>query len=270
MNENLLRLNQKVAIITGAGSSGPGVGTGKAISILFAKQGCKVVLVDNNKDRVKETLDLILDEGHEAISITADVTNNSDCKRIVDTALDTYGRLDTLINNVGVLAPGNVINLKESDYDKVMNVNLKSMVLMSKHSIPKIIEAGGGSVINMSSFLGVRSGSGFESVPYSVSKGAIIALTTTMAAEHGREGVRVYAIAPGNIYTPMVAGNLDQHQRELRRKAAPLGSEGTAWDVAWASLFLSSDEARWITGVVLPVDGGLLTTSPLTMFEHLI
>ena len=270
MHEKSLRLNQKVAIITGAGSSGPGVGTGKAISILFAKHGCKVVLVDNNEDRVKETLSLILDSGHEAISITGDVTNNSDCKRIIDTTIAKYGRLDTLINNVGVLAPGNVITLDESDYDKVMNVNLKSMVLMSKHAIPKIIEAGGGSIVNMSSFLGLRSGSVFESVPYSVSKGAIIALTTTMAAEHGREGVRVNALAPGNIYTPMVAGQLSEKQRELRRKAAPLGTEGNAWDVAWACLFLSSDESRWVTGVVLPVDGGLLTTSPLTMFEHLI
>tara|TARA_Y100000758_G_C15984558_1_gene398178 strand:- start:24 stop:836 length:813 start_codon:yes stop_codon:yes gene_type:complete len=270
MDEKLLRLNQKVAIITGAGSSGPGIGTGKAISILFARHGCKVVLVDNNEDRVKETLGYILADGHDAISVTGDVTSNSDCKRIVDTTISEYGRLDTLINNVGILAPGNVVTLKETDYDKVMNVNLKSMVLVSKHAIPKIIESGGGSIVNMSSFLGLRSGSIFESVPYSVSKGAIIALTTTMAAEHGREGVRVNAIAPGNIYTPMVAGQLNEKQRVLRRKAAPLGTEGTAWDVAWACLFLSSDEARWVTGAVLPVDGGLLTTSPLSMLQHLI
>ena len=270
MNEKQLRLNQKVAIITGAGSSGPGVGTGKAISILFANHGCKVVLVDNNEKRVKETLDVILASGHDAISVTADVTNNTDCKHIVDTAISKYRRIDTLVNNVGILAPGNVVTLDESQYDKVMDVNLKSMVLVSKHAIPKIIESGGGSIVNMSSFLGLRSGSVFESVPYSVSKGGIIALTTTMAAEHGREGIRVNAIAPGYLYTPMVAGQLTEKQRELRRKAAPLGTEGTAWDVAWACLFLSSDEARWITGVVLPVDGGLLTTSSLTMFEHLI
>ena len=270
MNEKQFRLNQKVAIITGAGSSGPGVGTGKAISILFANHGCKVVLVDNNEKRVKETLDVILASGHDAISITADVTNNTDCKHIADAAMNKYGRIDTLVNNVGILAPGNVVTLDESQYDKVMDVNLKSMVLVSKHAIPKIIESGGGSIVNMSSFLGLRSGSVFESVPYSVSKGGIIALTTTMAAEHGREGIRVNAIAPGYLYTPMVAGQLSEKQRELRRKAAPLGTEGTAWDVAWACLFLSSDEARWITGIVLPVDGGIMTTSPLTMFEHLI
>lgn len=265
-----LRLNEKVAIITGAGSSGPGVGTGKAISILFANQGCKVILVDNNEERVEETLDSILKNGHDAISVTADVTKNEDCKRIVNTAINKYGRLDTLVNNVGILAPGNVVTLVESDYDKVMNVNLKSMVLVSRHAIPKMIESGGGSIVNMSSFLGLRSGSVFESVPYSVSKGGIIALTTTMAAEHGREGIRINAIAPGYLYTPMVAGQLNDKQRTLRRKAAPLGTEGTAWDVAWACLFLSSDEARWITGVVLPVDGGIMTTSSLTMFEHLV
>ena len=143
------------------------------------------------------------------------------------------------------------------------------MVLTSKHAVPRMIEGGGGSIINMSSFLGLRSGSAFESVPYSVSKGGILSLTTTMAVEHGRDNVRVNAIVPGYLYTPMVAGALTEEQRDLRRRAAPLGTEGTAWDVAWATVFLASDEARWITGAALPVDAGLLAAGPLAMLDHL-
>ena len=140
---------------------------------------------------------------------------------------------------------------------------------MSKYSLPVMVKGGGGSIVNMSSFLGLRSGSVFESIPYSVSKGGVVALTTTMASEHGRENVRVNALAPGYLYTPMVSSLMTEEQRNLRRLAAPMGTEGTAWDVAWAALFLASDEARWITGVVLPVDAGILTTTPLSMLHHL-
>ena len=132
-----------------------------------------------------------------------------------------------------------------------------------------MIEIGGGWIINMSWFLGLLSGCVFESIRYSVSKGGIIALTTTMASEHGREGIRVNAIAPGYLYTPMVADKMTDEQRDLRRQASPLGTEGTGWDVAWGALYLASEEARWVTGIVLPIDGGILTTSPLSMHHHL-
>ena len=202
-------------------------------------------------------------------SVTGDVTSNSDCKRIVDTTISEYGRLDTLINNVGILAPGNVVTLKETDYDKVMNVNLKSMVLVSKHVIPKMIESGGGSIVNMSSFLGLRSGSIFESVPYSVSKGGVVTLTLSMAVQHGRENIRANCILPGYIYTPMVAPHISEETRELRKNGAPLGTEGTAWDIANAALFLASEDARWVTGLLMPVDAGLLAASPLSMLPYL-
>lgn len=263
------RLEGKVAIVTGAGSSGHGVGTGKAISIQFAREGCQVLLVDNNKSAADETLSAINSEGGEASVFETDVTISSDCENAVLAASERYGKLDILVNNVGILGPGNVVTVEEDTYDKVMDVNLKSMVLMSKYSLPVMVEGGGGSIVNMSSFLGLRSGSVFESIPYSVSKGGVIALTTTMASEHGRENVRVNALAPGYLYTPMVSSLMTEEQRDLRRLAAPIGTEGTAWDVAWAALFLASDEARWITGVVLPVDAGILTTTPLSMLHHL-
>ena len=269
MNDRRPRLEGKVAIVTGAGSSGPGVGTGKAIAILFSREGCSVLLVDNEQASAEETLAEIEAEGGCASVFVGDVTSSADCQAMAEAAIERYGGLSTLVNNVGITVAGSVVTVDEEDWQRVIDVNLKSMVLMSKHAVPLMIERGGGAVINMSSFLGLRSGSAFESVPYSVSKGGILSLTTTMAVEHGRDNVRVNAIVPGYLYTPMVAGALTEEQRDLRRRAAPLGTEGTAWDVAWAAVFLASDEARWITGAALPVDAGLLAAGPLAMLDHL-
>ena len=268
MDERRPRLEGKVAVVTGAGSSGPGVGTGKAISVLFAREGCKVLLVDADEGRAEETLDTIRREGGEASVFQADVTSGEDCRRMVAAAVERYGHLNVLMNNVGILGSGNVVTVEEEVWDRVLEVNLKGMVLTSKYSVPAMVEAGGGSIINMSSVLGVRAGSVFESVAYSASKGGIIALTTSMSADHGRDNIRVNAIAPGYLYTPMVS-EMTEEQRDLRRRAAPLGAEGTAWDVAWAAVFLASDESRWVTGVVLPVDAGLIATTPLAMLHHL-
>jgi NAD(P)-dependent dehydrogenase (short-subunit alcohol dehydrogenase family) len=151
----------------------------------------------------------------------------------------------------------------------VLDVNLKSMMLTSKYAIPEMLEGGGGAIVNISSIAGLRAGSGGASIPYAVSKGGVIALTTQMAVHHGRDNIRVNCIAPGHIYTPMVAAGMAEEMRHLRRRAGPLGTEGTAWDIGWAAVFLASDEARWITGVVLPVDAGLLATTPLSMLRHL-
>ena len=268
MENGSSRVTGKVAIVTGAGSSGPGIGIGKAISVLLAREGCKVLLVDMEKDRAEETLTSIRDQGGEAAVFRGDVTKSKDCQNMVDIVIERYGRLDILVNNVGILGKGNVVNVEEENWDKVLEVNLKSMVLTSKYAIPAMIEGGGGSIINMSSFVGLRSGSAFDSVSYSTSKGGVISLTTVMATEHGKDNIRVNAIAPGFIYTPMVASIMSDEQRDQRRKAAPLQTEGTAWDVAWAVLFLASDESRWITGVVLPVDAGLITTTTLAMLSH--
>ena len=269
MQDRRLRLDGKVAVVTGAGSSGPGVGTGKAISVLFAREGCRVILADMTIEHAEETLITIQKEGNVASVAQCDVTKSKDCRQLVESALSHYGQLDILVNNVGILSPGNVLDVKESDWDRVIATNLKSMMLTCKHAIPHMITSGGGSIINMSSFLGIRAGYDSEAVAYAASKGGVIALTTAMASEHGRDNIRVNAIAPGFLYTPMVAGSMTPESRDLRRRAAPLGTEGTAWDVAWAAVFLASNEARWVTGVTLPVDAGILATTPLAMLEHL-
>ena len=269
MRERRPRLDTKVAIVTGAGSSGPGVGTGKAIAVLFAREGCRVLLADAVTARAEETLATIREDGGDASVERVDVTRSDDCRRMVEAAVSRYGRLDILVNNVGILAPGNVVGVDEADWDRAIDTNLKSVMLAGKHAIPRMIDAGGGAIVNLASFMGLRAGYDTEPVAYSASKGGVIALTTAMASEHGRDNVRVNAIAPGYLYTPMVAGSMSDEARDLRRRAAPLGTEGTAWDVAWAAVYLASDEARWVTGVTLPVDGGILATSPLAMYRRM-
>ncbi len=268
MQQRRPRLEGKVAIVTGAGSSGPGIGTGKATSTLFAREGAKVLLVDRDARHAEETLTTIREQGGEASVFEADVTQAEDCRAMAEAAVERYGTLDILLNNVGISGPGSVVDVEEEVWDRVLDVNLKGMMLTSKYVIPKMIEAGGGSIINISSIAGLRAGSGGASIPYSASKGGVIALTTSMAVHHGRDNIRVNCIAPGHIYTPMVSAMSDE-RRDQRRQAGPLGTEGTAWDIAWAVVFLASDEARWISGVTLPVDAGLLATTPLAMLEHL-
>ena len=266
MPERRPRLEGKVAIVTGAGSSGagssgPGVGNGKATSVLFAREGANVLLVDAVVERAEETLAMIKDEGGEASVFQANLINDSDCHAMVDTAIERYGRLDILDNNVGISRRGTVLEISEEDWDHVMAVNVKSIVLASRYAIPRMIETGGGSIINVSSIAGLRAHS---STPYSTSKAAVIGLTMSMAADHGRDNIRVNCIAPGLVYTPMVANRMDDTLREHRKNSAPLGTEGTAWDVGAAALYLASDEARWVTGVVLPVDAGLTSVTPAT------
>ena len=269
MEQRRPRLEGKVAIVTGADSSGPGIGTGKATAILFAREGAKVLLADSVVQRAQGTLATIEEEGGAASFIEADVTGADDCKAMSDVAVERYGGLHILFNNVGIAALGSVVDVKEEDWDRVLDVNLKGMMLTSKFAVPRMIDSGGGSIINISSIEALRAGGIGAVIPYSVSKGGIITLTTQMAVHHGRDNVRVNCIAPGFIFTPMVSPYLEGDARELRRRATPLGTEGTAWDVAWAALFLASDEARWVTGVTLPVDAGLLATSPLSMLPYL-
>ena len=174
MQRSRFRLEGKVAIVTGAGSSGPGVGTGKATAILFAREGARVLLVDRSLRQAEETLSAIREEGGEASVFQADVTNSGDCSAMADAAVERYGGLHILFNNVGILGQGTVVDVDEDHWDQVLNVNLKSMVLTSKHAIPAMIEAGGGSIINVSSIAGIRAGSGGAAVPYAASKSGII------------------------------------------------------------------------------------------------
>ncbi len=256
-----MRLEGKVAIVTGAGSSGEGIGNGKATAVLFAREGARVLLVDVVKDRAEETLAMIRKEGGEASVFQGDVTNAGDCDRMAEAAVERYGRLDILDNNVGIAFRGSVLDVSEEDWDRVMTVNLKSMVLASRAAIPRMIQGGGGAIVNISSIAGLRAHS---STPYTTSEAGVIGLTMSMAADHAKDNIRVNCIAPGLVYTPIVAPRVDATGRERRKNAAPLATEGTGWDIGYAALYLASDEARWVTGVVLPVDAGLLTVTPFT------
>jgi NAD(P)-dependent dehydrogenase (short-subunit alcohol dehydrogenase family) len=256
-----VRLQGKVAIVAGAGASGAVIGNGQATAILFAREGAKVVCADAVLERAQVTVEMIAKEGGTASAFRADVSRSADCKAMVEAAVERYGRLDILDNNVGISVRADVLEVTEEQWDKVMAVNVKSIVLAAKHAIPHIKRAGGGSIINISSVAGLRAN---QSTPYTTSKAAIVGLTRSMAGDHGRDGIRVNCILPGLIYGPMTAPRMDEAIRAKRREAGALGTEGTGWDVAWAAVFLASDEARWITGVALPVDAGFLVMSPTT------
>lgn len=253
------RLAGKVAIVTGAGSRGDGVGNGRAAAILFAREGARVLLVDQNAEAAEATRVTIAGEGGEAAGLAADVTSSDQCRAMVEEATRRWGRLDILDNNVGIGGRATVVEVEEAEWDHLMRVNVTSMMLASKHAIPAMARGGGGAIVNISSISALRPRG---LTPYSVSKGAVIALTRAMAIDHAAQGIRVNCIAPGPVYTPMVyAGGMSEDLRERRRRASPLGVEGTGWDIGHAALFLVSDEARYITGVVLPVDGGVTLTS---------
>jgi len=253
------RLSGKVAIVTGAGSRAEGIGNGRATAVLFAREGARVLCVDQKKDAAESTRAMIAAEGGEAAVLEADVTRAADCRAMVDEAVRRWGRLDILDNNVGIGGRATVVEVEEADWDHMMRVNVTSMMLTSKHAIPAMARGGGGAIVNISSISALRPRG---LTPYTVSKGAVIALTRAMAIDHAAQGIRVNCIAPGPVYTPMVyAAGMSPELRDQRRRASPLGVEGTGWDIAHAALFLASDEARYITGVVLPVDGGVTLTS---------
>ena len=263
------RLEGKVALVTGAGSRpGDGVGTGKAISVQFAREGARVVLLDINETQVAETLVMIEAEGGEAMVFIGDVTRESVCEAAVRTATERFGPVTTLVNNVAVTAPkADVSETPGQVWDHVLETNVKSAMLMTKHAVPVMAQRGGGSIINIASVVALRGHP--QQTPYSASKGALVSLTTLWAMEQGPHGIRVNCICPGNIYTPVAVSTFSSNgqpmsaeQRWARKNLNPLGLEGDAWDVAWAAVFLASDEARWISGVTLPVDGGYLAGTP--------
>ncbi|MBP1678428.1 MAG: 3-oxoacyl-(acyl-carrier-protein) reductase [Bacteroidetes bacterium] len=259
------RLEGKVAIVTGAGSRAAGIGNGRAAAILFAREGAKVLVADNNTAAAEETLAAIQKEGGEASVFVGDVTKAADCRAMVERAVSRWGRLDILDNNVGIEGKASVVSVTEEDWDRVMTVNVKTMMLTGKYAVPAMAGGGGGSIINISSISALRPRG---LTPYSASKGAVIALTRAMAMDHASDGIRVNCIAPGPVYTPMVySGGMTEEVRERRKRASPLGIEGTGWDIGYAALFLASDEARYITGVVLVVDGGVTVSSPPRGYE---
>jgi NAD(P)-dependent dehydrogenase (short-subunit alcohol dehydrogenase family) len=250
----------KVAVVTGGGAAGDGIGNGRAAAILLARAGARVVVVDRDAKLAGRTVEMITESGGEAVAVAADVTRAADCAAMVQAALDRFGRLDLLDNNVGIGSRGTVVDESEESWRRVMQVNVDSMYLAAKHAIPAMRRSGGGAIVNVSSISALRP-RGLTA--YSVSKGAVIALTRAMAVDHGREGIRVNCVAPGPVYTPMVyAGGMTEAARGRRRQASALGIEGTGWDIGHAVRFLLSDYARYITGHVLVVDGGTTLSAP--------
>jgi len=253
-------LEGKVAVVTGGGAAGDGIGNGRAAAILLAKAGARVVVVDRAGDLARRTVAMIHEQGGEAIALEADVTQAAECAAMVEAALGRFGRLDFLDNNVRIGGRGSVVDVSEESWRHVMQVNVDSMFLAAKHAIPAMRRVGGGAIVNVSSISALRPRG---LTPYSVSKGAVIALTKAMAVDHGRDGIRVNCVAPGPVYTPMVYGRgMSDAARDRRRKASVLAIEGTGWDIGHAVRFLLSDHARYITGHVLVVDGGTTLTAP--------
>jgi NAD(P)-dependent dehydrogenase (short-subunit alcohol dehydrogenase family) len=257
-------LTGKVAIVSGGGAAGDGIGNGRAAAILLARAGVRTVVADLDQKLAERTVEMIKAEGGHAVAHAGDVTKEAECKRLVDAAVDHWGRLDFLDNNVGIGSRGSVVDEKLEEYRHVMQVNVETMFLLSKHAIPAMIKtAKGGSIVNISSISALRP-RGLTT--YTVSKAAVIGLTQAMAVDHGKDHIRVNCICPGPMYTPMVyaRGNtrMSDAARAQRARASVLKIEGTGWDIGHGVRFLMSNHARYITGQVLVIDGGVTLQGP--------
>ncbi len=257
------RLDGKVVLVVGGGQTpGETVGNGRAICIRFAHEGASMVVVDRIVERAEETVAQLAASGHAAVAVGADVTSSDDCRAMVEAATETFGRLDVLVNNVGIGGQdGGPVSLDEDVWDRIQDVNLKGMYLTCKHALPVMRQQGSGTIVNISSLAAVAS---TNMLAYKTSKAGVNALTQAVANGNAKHGIRANAIMPGLMDTPMavdavaVALGVDRAQvADRRAEQVPLRQrQGTAWDVANAALFLASDEAQFITGVALPVDGG--------------
>lgn len=269
------KLRDRVAIVVGAGSVGPGWGNGKAAAVLFAREGARVLAVDIDQEAAAETAGIINRDGGTVETFVADVSDAGQVRTMVDVCLERFGRVDVLHNNVGIVAPKPTVEVSEADWDRICAVNLKSMFLTCRAALPAMernefrIDADGrrigrGAVINISSISGIRW-TGVPYVTYSVTKGAVLPLTRSIALEYADRGIRANAILPGLMNTPMIVeplkdvyggGDVDR-MIDARDAQCPNGYMGDGWDVAHAALFLASDDARYVTGAELVVDGGI-------------
>lgn len=256
------RLKGKVAIVFGAGSIGEGWGNGKAAAAAYARAGAKVVAVDLNAAAAEVTRNVILSEGHDAISVAADATRLEDVQRGVDAALGAYGRIDILHNNVGITSQGGPVETGEEVWDRVMTVNVKSMFLACKAVLPTMEAQQSGAIINIGALGGVRW-TGYAYCAYAASKGAVNSFTQSIALQYAGKGIRANCILPGVMDTPHIYKQISGFYQDTeamvaaRHKMSPTGRMGDGWDVAHAAVFLASDEAKYINGVELFVDGGM-------------
>jgi NAD(P)-dependent dehydrogenase (short-subunit alcohol dehydrogenase family) len=256
------RLAGKAAVVVGAGQTpGDTIGNGRATAMLFAREGARVFCVDRDLARAKETAAAIAAEGGEAIAHAADIRDEAACAALIATGRDAFGRIDILHNNVGGGAgDGPVEKIDPDRFDAILHFNLTAMLQTIKHVLPVMRDQGGGAIVNVSSLASIAPAG---IIAYEVSKAGVNKLTTSVAALNARHKIRCNAILPGLIDTPMAiqgwAGMTGEAQAELRARRdarVPMGQMGTAWDVAHAALWLASDDARFVTGALLPVDGG--------------
>ena len=258
------RVKQKVALVAGAGSIAPGWSNGKAAAVLYAREGAKVLAADIRLEAARETKQIIDTEGGQCTTCQADVSDSEQVSAMVQKCIETYGRVDILHNNVAITDTAGLVETTEEDWDKVMAINVRGMFLACKFAIPHMIKQGSGAIVNISSTASIRYG-GYPSATYNASKGAVNQLTQNIAIQYAEKGIRANCVLPGLMHTPRIGqsmtrgyGDIDVDEMiRLRNEACPMKRMGDAWDVAYAALFLASDEARYITGANLVVDGGL-------------
>jgi NAD(P)-dependent dehydrogenase (short-subunit alcohol dehydrogenase family) len=251
-----------VALLLGAGSSGEGWGNGKATAVLFAREGAKVVAVDSNLKAAQETADIIAAEGGVCLAVEADVTRAADIRHAIDACMAQHGRIDVLQNNVGMTHLGGPVELSDEDWEQSMQINIGYMFQVCKHVLPIMQTQKSGAIVNVSSIASVRW-CGRAWIGYATFKAAVNQFTQQVAMQYAGSGIRANVVMPGRMYTPMVKNELGhQFANEAEMKArleatCPTGAMGDAWDVAYASLYLACDESKYVTGVLLPVDGGV-------------
>lgn len=258
------KLDGKVAIVTGAGSVGPGWGNGRAAAVLFAEEGAKVFAVDNTAAAMEETLQHIRASGGTVATHECDVTASAAVRAMIEACRAKFGRVDILLNNVGGSAPGGPVEMSEEVWDAQIDVNLKSVFLGCKHVLPVMVAQGGGVIVNTASTSGIRW-TGSAQVAYAASKAAIIQLSKVVAVQYAKHNIRVNTVIPGQMYTPMVEARLARQRTggdveallAQRQKRIPLGFMGDGRETAKAALFLASDDARFVTGAEIVVDGGM-------------
>lgn len=250
-----MRLEGKTALITGAGS-----GMGRIASTIFAKEGARIIATDINREAVEATASLVAEHaGGEALALTGDVSNEDDVRRWVEEGMARFGGLHVLYNNAGIFPDDDksVLTMDEATYRRTLDVNVKGVMLCCKHGIPAIVKSGGGSVINVASFVALV-GCTVPQDAYTASKGAVLALTKSLAVQFGPNRVRVNAICPGPILTPMLADLFPSEEEKMKRlNRIPMGRFGLPEDIAFAALYLASDESSWTTGTEFVVDGGI-------------
>jgi NAD(P)-dependent dehydrogenase (short-subunit alcohol dehydrogenase family) len=259
------RFESKVVMVTGAGCVGSGWGNGRAMAVKFAQEGARVFAVDRDPERLAETLELAGDERQSITTHSCDVTDAASIQAMVKACLDQFGTVDVLVNNVGGSAAGGPVELSEEMWDTQINVNLKSVFLTCKHVLPTMIEKKSGAIVNVASTSGLRW-TGSAQVAYAATKAGVIQLSKVVAVQHAKDGVRVNTVVPGQLHTPMVEVRLAKQRTggdvdallASRVKRIPLGFMGDGRDTANAALFLASDEARFITGTEIVVDGGMI------------